>query len=392
MLLAFLALSYYFIFKSFLSLEEKKIDNDITLADNAIQQEIDGLGAVNGDWAPWTDTQEFVLGNNKEYIENNLDASTLANLRVNSMLFFNSNKKLIYGLTIDIKNAEESSLPPAILDYINKNNLFIDSNDKYTPAEGMAVVNGLPLFLSSYPITDSSGEGEVGGRLIMLRYFDNFEQEYLASLLNHNFELFTETKAFPAEIKQKLFNQDRAILPMSENKIASYWSIKDLSDNPALFIRQISDREIYLNGRDSIFYFFIALLALSAAFGIAIVFLINKIILSRIFFLGQELKKISENKNFAGRVSLNNKDEITLLQKNINKALEALEEAVVKSKKSEKELSERSIELEKSKTELENTLEDFYTMRMGMQEQLEKGTIEEENKKIKKRLDELKGA
>lgn len=40
--------------------------------------------------------------------------------------------------------------------------------------------------------------------------------------------------------------------------------------------------------------------------------------------------------------------------------------------------------------ELEATLEDFYTLRIGMEKQLEKGVVEEENIKIKSRLDALK--
>ena len=44
---------------------------------------------------------------------------------------------------------------------------------------------------------------------------------------------------------------------------------------------------------------------------------------------------------------------------------------------------------DKSK-ELEETMEDFYTLRLSMEEQIKEGVVEEENRKIKERLDELK--
>lgn len=44
----------------------------------------------------------------------------------------------------------------------------------------------------------------------------------------------------------------------------------------------------------------------------------------------------------------------------------------------------------KQTEELEKTLDDFYTMRIGMEEQMKKGTLEEENRKIKSRFDALK--
>jgi len=46
--------------------------------------------------------------------------------------------------------------------------------------------------------------------------------------------------------------------------------------------------------------------------------------------------------------------------------------------------------LEKKNVELEETLTDFYTMRIGMARDMEKGTVEKENKELKRRLDKLK--
>ncbi len=59
-------------------------------------------------------------------------------------------------------------------------------------------------------------------------------------------------------------------------------------------------------------------------------------------------------------------------------------------KKARVELEEIKKELEKKNKELESTLDDFYTMRIGIQKDLELGRIEEENEKIKRRLDNLK--
>lgn len=44
----------------------------------------------------------------------------------------------------------------------------------------------------------------------------------------------------------------------------------------------------------------------------------------------------------------------------------------------------------KRSKELEQTLDDFYTMRLSMEEQVRKGVLEAENKKIKERLDKVK--
>lgn len=46
--------------------------------------------------------------------------------------------------------------------------------------------------------------------------------------------------------------------------------------------------------------------------------------------------------------------------------------------------------LRKTKQELESTLEDFYTLRIGMENDLKRSQVSSENRKIKKRLDKLK--
>ena len=61
------------------------------------------------------------------------------------------------------------------------------------------------------------------------------------------------------------------------------------------------------------------------------------------------------------------------------------------------ELSRRAEELKLSENkykersqELDKTLESFYTLRLGMERDLKKNVLEEENKKIKERLDKLR--
>ncbi len=59
-------------------------------------------------------------------------------------------------------------------------------------------------------------------------------------------------------------------------------------------------------------------------------------------------------------------------------------------KKNEKELKGLKNEIEQRNIELLETMDDFYTMRISLQEEMKTGTIEKENIKIKKRLDSLK--
>ena len=93
-----------------------------------------------------------------------------------------------------------------------------------------------------------------------------------------------------------------------------------------------------------------------------------------------ESTEIIKKGNLKHRIHIKNNDEIGQLGEAFNEMTNNLE-------KSYEELEKRV----KDRTqELEDTLDDFYTMRIGMQSDIKSGTVESENRKMKKRLDNLK--
>jgi hypothetical protein len=75
--------------------------------------------------------------------------------------------------------------------------------------------------------------------------------------------------------------------------------------------------------------------------------------------------------------------ELSLSNKTISENSELLRNKQIDLEKMESILKEKNNELEK-------TLEDFYTVRLGMEKDIQAGKLEEENKNIKNRLDALK--
>lgn len=109
----------------------------------------------------------------------------------------------------------------------------------------------------------------------------------------------------------------------------------------------------------------------------------NELLVSVIFFFGAVFVVIV--------LKINNQLLSSLVEKSVNlqKLNEDLkirnQDLIQKSKAliiSEKKYKDQTNELEK-------TLDDFYTMRLGMEKQMKEGTLEEENKKIKDRIDTL---
>ncbi len=79
--------------------------------------------------------------------------------------------------------------------------------------------------------------------------------------------------------------------------------------------------------------------------------------------------------------------EVADLKKAFGKLMAEISSSTITAGELEQKVKEKTAELEKKNQELEQTLDDFYTMRISMQRQLSDGTVEEENKKIKQRMD-----
>jgi hypothetical protein len=107
-------------------------------------------------------------------------------------------------------------------------------------------------------------------------------------------------------------------------------------------------------------------------------------LISAIFFFGAVFVVIVLSVNYALIGGLNEK--AAKIQET-NTALLRNTEIV---QKKDNELEEAKITLERKNKELERALEDFYTLRLSMQRDMDEGKLQEENRKIKEKLDELK--
>jgi methyl-accepting chemotaxis protein len=125
-------------------------------------------------------------------------------------------------------------------------------------------------------------------------------------------------------------------------------------------------------------YFFYASTFLFIFVGLTI-FIFTRLIVKPIKKLSEITLQFGKGK-WNQRASESSNDEIGELGKSFNIMAKTVEE-------SQKNLEEK---IAKKTKDLEETLEDFYTVRIGMEKDLEKGNLKKENKKIKNRLDQLK--
>jgi len=196
---------------------------------------------------------------------------------------------------------------------------------------------------------------------------------------DHDLEiLYQNDPVRKAELKNRI-NLNLRVLDEVHGKIfASVENLNEVSLSNIEFIKIQSEkqRQVFVIGYVLIVLFFLLLL-------LAVSYLIS----SPIIGLVRKLKSGNSGEKIAEKSFIN---EIELLKKAYNTLMDELENSTISSANLEAIVKEKTLELEKKNSELEKTLDDFYVMRLSMQKQMNDGTIDGENKKIKKKLDTLK--
>ncbi len=125
---------------------------------------------------------------------------------------------------------------------------------------------------------------------------------------------------------------------LSESILGGYLLIRDLDHQPAFIIRIEQFRNIAKNADIIMRYVYLAMITSILVFGILFFVLIEKIILSRLLRLNNEVQKIANNPQKFQFVTVDQRDEIAELSKNVNSMLESLTTAEKEKSEAEQQL------------------------------------------------------
>lgn len=352
---------------SFVELENRNVRQNVERGAAALLDDLSELSATAGDWAPWDETYNFVETPTEDYIQANLLDSTFSNLGLNFMLFFDNSNRLVFGKAFDLINQTETDIPQILQVHFVKNTSLLDHSTLESHLAGIILLPDQdPLLVASRPIVTSDYQGPIHGTLILGRYIDAEQVKALAeeTRLDVSIERFGKA-SLPdeAQLMQAVFPQEAAISvhPLNEEAIAGYTLIKDVYGQPALILRVDMRRDIYLQGQATFRYLILGFLVSGALFGLILLFLLNKGVVSRLTYLDKRVSEIATHTDLTARVSIAGQDEISNLAGAINTMLTALQrsgEALHQANQGlEIRVEERTAELSASnkllKTEIE---------------------------------------
>ena len=83
--------------RSFADLERRDAHQSVQRALDALAAEQSALSDLAGDWSWWDDTYAFIEDANASYIETNLTPKVFSDIRVDVVLFVNSDGRMVHS-------------------------------------------------------------------------------------------------------------------------------------------------------------------------------------------------------------------------------------------------------------------------------------------------------
>ncbi|MCK9580893.1 MAG: PAS domain S-box protein [Methanoregula sp.] len=315
---------------SYSALEIDYTDRQVSMAVNTLTEESQTISALAGDWGSWDDTWNFVNGDKPDYLRTNLLPETFGNIRMNLIIIADTNGDIVYARAYDTTNRTMVMAPDSIVDQIRPGTPLMYMSNPHGGTEGMLVLPEGVMIVASRPITRSDYSGTPRGVIIMGRYLDSVETARLAQLTSPSL-LFTrvDDPALPSDLIATLAGKpglsSRGIKVLGKDKIGGYALIRDIYGNDALVLQIVQYRDIFQQGVTTTLNYILVVLAAGLFLGVAVLFILDRLVLSRIMELIAQVSGIGNRTDISERISLSGNDEFADLAGVINQMLGTME-------------------------------------------------------------------
>lgn len=315
--LGFSIVALYLVISQNLNSSFKQIESESAMREyyqvkNAFQSIINNLHVKSADWANWDDTYAFTLDKSPAYIQSNLLPSTLTNLGIDIMLFYDSNGQKIYDVSIDLNSQ-------TFLDYITNHPQMLSQDMESALSGTLSLPEGIFLF-SARPILTSSGKGPAHGTIIFGQLLDADVKQSIKNVIDIDF-------TFDPTLSTAPIQTDTPTISTTQKQITTSGLIADHNGNVILNLKVNDNRTIFNQGQISIQYLLIAISTMAAITTIIIILIINYFFVTRLFSLTSLVQNIGQKKDFSLRVPEKGHDELSKLSQDINSMLTNLDQS-----------------------------------------------------------------
>lgn len=328
------------LYQGFGEVERQDTITNVSRVVNAIDTRIENLAVKFADWARWDDTYAFIVDNNAQYRESNLYENALGVLKVNLLMMIDASGRVVYADAFDLDKGRSAAIPTSLSAYTGHSGSLVQYSSNEDVKQGLLLLPEGPLMVVSRPIIKSDGTGVIRGAFIVGIFINKSEIQHLSKLTRLNIKCHRANAAdIPDDISAGVAMLSKAtpiaVLPSSLDVISGYTVLNDMSANKAILLKVDIPRNIHrqaestlvsikAHGRSILVALVLSIFFSGLMLGGAILFLLERSVISRLAKLSGRTNAIGESGDFAARVLVEGNDEISSLSRSVNVMLETL--------------------------------------------------------------------
>jgi PAS domain S-box-containing protein len=346
LLLVLLVLSEIVVLGGFADTEKRSAEKDTNRVLVALGDDINTLDAMAADWASQEDTRAVLKRPSSAVPWSRLNVDTFERLQFNYIILSDLSGNVVAGGGYNFNDHRQVPVPEELRTTNLFKNIPADQVNSTTGIMGIYPLSKGPLMLVNRPVYADSSQLRIIGYILMGRYLDTTEVTRLSSMTQLPVVMFwyddpTLPDDFRAAVPQlvsqpgtfirrqgseyMMMNAPMMSQVLNSNTLCTYSLIRDIYGEPALIMRVSIIREIYDQGKSTTLYFIGLLIAAGMTFGLVILVLLEKTVLSRIFSLSERVSAIGKTRDFSARVGIEGDDEIAGLASDVNGMIGELE-------------------------------------------------------------------
>jgi signal transduction histidine kinase len=310
-----------------LKLEKEESLKSLAQVEEQIFSEPKILSIKSFDWSNWDESYNFVQNKNPTFEKKNLDTS-ITNLQLDILSFWNDKKELVWGKNIDLLTSDKSKVLQPLSDHDlaiikNLDTFFTFKNPKEFKFTFLMLKESPYLFIAT-PITATSFESSIVGSLISGIKIDNKYFANLEKILNLKIEFFyLQNKNHINQENQnfKDFNKNsyhKKMEILNNYELNTYSLIKDHKLKNLILIKLKIKRIFYLKFLKSLEIFLFFNFMFNLVLLLIIVFYIDQNVISKILKINKVISLASKSGKLTDMVPDLGNDEIGKLGTNYN--------------------------------------------------------------------------
>lgn len=328
------ALSRLVLLRGFSHLENDFTRQNLDRASSALSNELTSLDRTTSEYATWDQTYAYFHNANPGYLKSEYATSTFQQLNLNFVILFDNSGKKVFAKGVDPRTGIIVPVPADLDGHLKLDSLLFSHRNTTSGVSGILMLRAGPVLIDARPVLTSDSKGPIAGTLMFGRMLDSDAVQRLSQTTHLQIELQRldeESSQDNLGWVSRMLSRDTpmAIRPAGEDSIAGYQELTDIYGQPAMLLRVVLPRSIYEQAHTTLLQFLLLLLAAVLVFGSMTMYLLERMVLSRVANLSEEITQVGASGDLSARLSVKGEDELAFLGVAINGMLEDLERAQV---------------------------------------------------------------